>query len=117
MRSNTNQCVFCAYLFVFRVYQSRVCFCPQTVGQLGGFQLDQLVTARSTHLVTLEPLRTVNFLRALIRGLWILRYDWLTDSATAGRWLPEEPYEVRDFSAAVSVSTTKPPPRRNSSVS
>lgn len=91
--------------------------CPQTVGQLGGFQLDQLVTARSTHLVTLEPLRTVNFLRALIRGLWILRYDWLTDSATAGRWLPEEPYEVRDFSAAVSVSTTKPPPRRNSNVS
>lgn len=82
-----------------------VCVFSQTVRRLGGFQLDQHVTARSTHLVSLEPLRTVNFLRALIRGLWILRYEWLVDSAKSGRWLPEEPYEVRDFSAAVSVST------------
>lgn len=63
------------------------------------------MTARSTHVVSLEPLRTVNFLRGIVRGLWILRYDWIADSSAAGRWLPEEPYEVRDFSAAVSVSS------------
>lgn len=63
------------------------------------------MTARSTHLVSLEPLRTVNFLRGIIRGLWILRYEWIVESLAAGRWLPEEPFEVRDFSAAVSVRT------------
>lgn len=80
-------------------------YTSQTVRQLGAFQLEPNVTARSTHLVSLEPLRTVNFLRGLIRGLWILRYDWIVQSAAAGRWLPEEPFEVRDFSAAVPVSS------------
>lgn len=75
----------------------------QAVRQLGGFTQESTVTARSTHLVSLEPLRTVNFLRGLIRGLWILRYDWIVASQAAGRWLPEEPFEVRDFSEAVSV--------------
>lgn len=70
---------------------------------MGIFQLESNVTGQTTHLVTLEPLRTVNLLRGIIRGIWILRYDWVMQSVRCGRWLEEEPFEVRDFSAAVSV--------------
>lgn len=44
-------------------------------------------------------------LRGIIRGAWILRFDWITESANAGKWLYEEPFEVRNFSRAISVHT------------
>lgn len=85
------------------MHQAQITHIKETVRLLDGMELEKNVTQRTTHLVSLEPLRTVNFLRALIRGLWILRYDWVIDSAAAGRWLPEERYEVREFSAAVAI--------------
>lgn len=48
--------------------------------------------------------RTTNLLRGMIRGLWILEYEFVVDSLTEGKWLNEELYELRDFSKAIEVS-------------
>lgn len=70
---------------------------------LGGFLIQPNVTDRTTHLVSLETRRTVNLLRALTRGLWIVSYAWIEQSARAGRWLPEDQYELCEFSPAVQT--------------
>ena len=40
--------------------------------------------------------RTVRYLEAIARGVWVLHADYLETSAAAGRWLPEEDFELRD---------------------
>jgi hypothetical protein len=40
--------------------------------------------------------RTVRYLEAILRGIWILRADYALDSAAAGRWLNEADYEIAD---------------------
>lgn len=40
--------------------------------------------------------RTVRYLEAIARGVWVLHDDYLETSAAAGRWLPEEDFELRD---------------------
>lgn len=61
------------------------------------------VTDQTTHLVSLGTRRTLNILRALVRGLWIIDFRWVLDSIKAKRWLPEENYELVSFSKAVKV--------------
>ncbi|KAL9700952.1 hypothetical protein quinque_004393 [Culex quinquefasciatus] len=78
-------------------------FVKETVSALGGFLIQPNVTDRTTHLVSLETRRTVNLLRALTRGLWIVSYAWIEQSARAGRWLPEDQYELCEFSPAVQT--------------
>lgn len=75
----------------------------QAIEKLGGFQLEETVSNKTTHLVSLEARRTINMLRAIARGLWLLSYTWITESMTAKRWLLEDLYEIKDFSSAVSV--------------
>lgn len=71
---------------------------------MGFFTLEDNVSDATTHVVSMEPRRTLNLLRALSRGLWILEFPWIDDSLRAGVWLSEEKYEMKDFSRAVEVS-------------
>ncbi|XP_044754009.1 microcephalin isoform X2 [Coccinella septempunctata] len=73
----------------------------QIVKKLGRFEIEDEVSSRTTHLVVGEPKRTVNMLRALARGCWILKQEWLLSSLEERAWLPEEKYEVTEFSPAV----------------
>lgn len=73
---------------------------------MGKFEIEENVNKRTTHLISLEPRRTVNLLRGLIRGLWILDYDWILKSIEANEWQPEELFELRTFSKAVEVILT-----------
>ncbi|XP_061396759.1 uncharacterized protein LOC133332375 [Musca vetustissima] len=75
----------------------------EVVNKLSAFDIEQTVTDNTTHLVSLEPRRTMNLLRAISRGLWVVDYNWILDSQKAGEWLPEEPYELRSFSRAVEI--------------
>lgn len=59
--------------------------------------------AKTTHLVAFDTRRTINFLRGLIRGIWIVNYDWILESVEANKWLPEADYELKAFSKAVEV--------------
>ncbi|ETN61253.1 hypothetical protein AND_007075 [Anopheles darlingi] len=96
------------YLATTNLHTEQSTFLKEAIGTLGGgFILETDVTANTTHLVTLEARRTINLLRALIRGLWIVRYDWIVASATAGHWLPEEQYELRDFSPAIQANRSE----------
>lgn len=40
----------------------------------------------------------------MVRGLWIINFDWITSSLEANEWLPEEPFELNSFSKMVKVS-------------
>ena len=44
--------------------------------------------------------RTVRYLEAILRGIWVLHVDYMKDSASAGRWLDERDYELRDAGIA-----------------
>lgn len=70
-------------------------------------RIDPTVTKRTTHLVSLEPRRTLNMLRGLMRGVWILNFKWILDSMEANKWLPEEKYELTSFSRSIEVSLNK----------
>ena len=45
--------------------------------------------------------RTVNILKGILHGCWILSVNWLYDSLELGYWADEEMYELVDFSPAV----------------
>uniref|UniRef100_A0A905AUP6 BRCT domain-containing protein n=1 Tax=Glossina morsitans morsitans TaxID=37546 RepID=A0A905AUP6_GLOMM len=83
--------------------KSEVNVIRETVSQLGGFILGDMVNDDTTHLITYESRRTLNLLRAMARGLWIVEYNWIVESSNVGRWLPEEPFEVHDFSRAIEI--------------
>ena len=38
--------------------------------------------------------RSLKYFQALAQGCWLVGWAWLEACAAAGRWLPEEPYEV-----------------------
>ncbi|VEN40366.1 unnamed protein product [Callosobruchus maculatus] len=76
----------------------------QIVKKLGKFNIEDEVSSSTTHLVAGEPKRTINMLRAIARGCWILKYEWLLKSLEAEKWLPEEDFEETDFSPAVQQS-------------
>ncbi|KAK5642659.1 hypothetical protein RI129_008826 [Pyrocoelia pectoralis] len=73
----------------------------QIVRKLGVFFVEDEVSKKTTHLVVGESKRTINLLRAICRGCWILKQEWLLGSLEAGKWLPEEDYELINFSPAV----------------
>jgi hypothetical protein len=52
--------------------------------------------------------RTIKYLQALAAGVAVLHTGWLTDSAQAGRWLPDAAYELQ---GDVNSGVTDGPPR------
>ncbi|XP_046809821.1 microcephalin isoform X2 [Lucilia cuprina] len=85
------------------MHQQQIDVIREAINKLGVFSLESTVTDTTTHLVSLEPRRTLNLLRALTRGLWILEYSWILDSLKAGHWLAEEPHELKDFSRGIEI--------------
>ncbi len=76
----------------------------QLLKSLGRFTLQEggQVTSSTSHVVCGMPVRrTINLLKGLSRGCWLLSRDWLFASLEKGRWADEEDYELVDFSAAV----------------
>ncbi|KAL1517902.1 hypothetical protein ABEB36_001605 [Hypothenemus hampei] len=76
----------------------------QIVNKLGRFYTENEVSEKTTHLIVGEPRRTINMLRAISRGCWILTFDWVLKSLEGGKWLPEEDFEVTDFAPVVQKS-------------
>uniref|UniRef100_A0A8W7P5P0 BRCT domain-containing protein n=1 Tax=Anopheles coluzzii TaxID=1518534 RepID=A0A8W7P5P0_ANOCL len=95
------------YLATTNLHTEQSTFVKEAIASLDGFIIEANVSDNTTHLVTLEPRRTINLLRALIRGLWIVRYEWIVESYHAGRWLPEERFELKEFSRAVQLNRSE----------
>lgn len=39
--------------------------------------------------------RTLKVLRAMLRGCWLLAWDWVDESVRCGAWQPEADFEVQ----------------------
>jgi len=66
--------------------------------KLGGTLLKEW-SEEVTHLVVLtddhnRTSRTLKFLMAVMKGLWIVSYNWIIDSLADHTWVKEEPYEA-----------------------
>lgn len=56
--------------------------------------ISSTVREETTHVVCGASRRTLNVLKALAYGSWLLSKEWVTDSLSAGLWLAEESYEI-----------------------
>ncbi|KAJ2964904.1 hypothetical protein NQZ79_g353 [Umbelopsis isabellina] len=70
----------------------------KAVEQLNGTLVDKF-TPEVTHVVTSvdengHARRTLKYLQSIVSGKWILNETWLEKSILAGRFVPEEEYEV-----------------------
>ncbi|XP_033252958.1 microcephalin-like isoform X1 [Drosophila miranda] len=89
------------------MHQGQVQGIQKAIRKLRRMRLDPTVTNRTTHLVSVEPRRTLNLLRGLMRGVWIVNFGWIQDSLNAGKWLNEEKYELKKFSRAIEICRTE----------
>ncbi|XP_065224517.1 uncharacterized protein MCPH1 [Planococcus citri] len=79
----------------------------QTVKKLGFFEIENSVSARTTHLICGSSKKTVNLCKAVARGCWILDKEWIFSSCSEKRWLYEERFEKYDLSPAVKENRIK----------
>lgn len=61
-----------------RLHSPEVQEFTQIVRKLGVFFVEDEVSSRTSHLVVGESKRTVNILRAITRGCWIVRHEWVS---------------------------------------
>lgn len=80
-----------------RMHREDSAFVSEAIAKLGGWEMEQKVSSQTTHVICGDEKRTVNLLKAIAHGCWILNYDWIRQSVLAGQWLQEEPFEVKAF--------------------
>ncbi|XP_048582540.1 microcephalin isoform X2 [Nematostella vectensis] len=74
------------------------------VRKLGGFYIADKAGANTTHVIAGSPRRTLNVLRAIAQGCWLVSPEWVMKSLEAGYWVDEEPYELADDFPAAQLS-------------
>ena len=75
----------------------------QLVKQMGVFGYHDTITEKTTHIVVGTSKRTINLVKGMIRGCWIVSKDWLIKSMEQGQWLEENKYEMTSFSPSVKT--------------
>ncbi|XP_003690194.2 rRNA methyltransferase 2, mitochondrial [Apis florea] len=70
------------------------------VRALGSAKIELKVTKSTTHVVT-TGVRTINLLHGIIRGCWLVNFEWILKSLENNAWLNPEKYEMAHFSKAV----------------
>ncbi|XP_017369859.1 microcephalin isoform X2 [Cebus imitator] len=75
----------------------------QVVDKLKGFSIVPEVCETTTHVLSGKPLRTLNVLLGIVRGCWILSYDWVLWSLESGHWISEEPFELSNHFPAAPI--------------
>ncbi|XP_071558882.1 uncharacterized protein Mcph1 isoform X2 [Temnothorax nylanderi] len=70
------------------------------VKSLGAAEVELNVSRRTTHVVS-TGVRTVNLLRGIIRGCWLVPLEWVLKSLENNGWLDPETFEMKHFSKAV----------------
>lgn len=67
------------YITCTRFHKDEVKIFQDTVNKLGEFHIEYDVTEKTTHLVVGGCARTINMLRAIARGCWILNKSWVSN--------------------------------------
>lgn len=70
------------------------------VDQLGECKIQTEVDSDTTHVVSSGKHRTMNIMRTILSGCWLLSVDWALKSLEKGFWLDEEAFELDAFPAA-----------------
>ncbi|EFN85542.1 Microcephalin [Harpegnathos saltator] len=70
------------------------------VKSLGMAKMELNVSRHTTHVVS-TGVRTVNLLRGIIRGCWLITLEWVLKSLESNVWLNPEEFEMKHFSKAV----------------
>ncbi|KAL6423234.1 hypothetical protein ACFW04_010117 [Cataglyphis niger] len=70
------------------------------VKSLGMAKIELNISRRTTHIVS-TGVRTVNLLRGIIRGCWLVTLEWVLKSLENNGWLDPEEFEMKHFSKAV----------------
>jgi len=73
----------------------------QLVKQLGVFGFQDNIDEKTTHVVSGACKRTMNLVKGMVRGCWILTKEWILASLEQGMWQQEDKYEMTKFSPAV----------------
>jgi len=81
--------------------QDDISLVNQLINTYNRFSFSTTVNSRTSHVVSGEGKRTLNLLKGLLQGCWIVTKEWALASLESGRWVDEEPYEMVDFSPAV----------------
>lgn len=89
-------------MFLFHVRDKSLV--KSIVKSLGNAEMELNVSKRTTHVVS-SGVRTVNLLRGIIRGCWLVTLEWVLKSLESNRWLNPEEFEMKHFSKAVQVSS------------
>lgn len=74
----------------------------QVIKTLGAADFEENVTKFTTHVVS-TGVRTINLLRAIIRGCWLIGRDWVFTSLEKRSWQDPLPFEMIHYSKAVKV--------------
>lgn len=69
------------------------------VRTLGLAKIESNVTKNTTHIVT-TGIRTINLLHGIIRGCWLVTFEWVSKSLENKAWLNPEKYEIVHCSKA-----------------
>lgn len=86
---------------MFHVYRDKN-LVRNIVKSLGMAEMELNVSKRTTHVVS-TGVRTVNLLRGIIRGCWLITLEWVLKSLENEMWLDPEKFEMKHFSKAVLV--------------
>merc|ERR1712096_88279 len=65
----------------------------QLVKMYGTYSFSTSVSSNTSHVVSGEGKRTLNLLKGLLQGCWIVTKEWVLSSLEESRWVDEEPYE------------------------
>eukprot|EP00118_Oscarella_pearsei_P026835 m.310502 g.310502 ORF g.310502 m.310502 type:complete len:585 (+) comp52066_c0_seq1:51-1805(+) len=77
------------------------------VSKLGGFQLVNEVRSSTTHVICGKARRTINVLKGIAQGCWLLSFDWILTSLESGKWVDEEKFEVYEKFPGAKISRLK----------
>jgi len=73
----------------------------ELIKNFGKFSFSDSVNVNTSHVISGEGRRTLNLLKGLLQGCWLVTKEWVLASLEEGKWTDEEPYEMVDFSPAV----------------
>nr|XP_024219307.1 microcephalin [Halyomorpha halys] len=80
------------------VHRSELPKYVEKVKELGRCVVENEVTKKTTHVVCNGPRRTLNLIKGIARGCWILDLKWFEESVKEEKWLPEDKYILsKDF--------------------
>lgn len=72
------------------------------------YVLGSEITKDTTHVLVGTPRRTINLLKAIIWGCWIVNLDWVTQSISSSKWLPEADFVLKeDFPVLKQLTRAK----------